>query len=34
LIALFFSSFDHQTFEKVSTVAYALIGVVENEPKE
>jgi hypothetical protein len=34
LIAFFLSSFDHETFEKFATVAYALMGVVENEPKE
>jgi hypothetical protein len=28
LIALFFSSFDHGTFEEVATVAYALISVI------
>jgi hypothetical protein len=27
LIAFFLSSFDHRTFEKVATVAYALMGV-------
>jgi hypothetical protein len=28
LIALFFSSFDHGTFEEVATVAYALMGAL------
>jgi hypothetical protein len=28
LIAFFFSSFDHGTFEEVSTLAYALMGVI------
>jgi hypothetical protein len=31
------SSFDHETFEEVATVAYALMGVIlefETEPKE
>jgi hypothetical protein len=28
LIAFFFSSFDHGTFERVDTVAYALMGVI------
>jgi hypothetical protein len=31
------SSFDHETFEGVATVAYALMGVIlgfETEPKE
>jgi hypothetical protein len=28
LIALFFSSFDHRTFEELATVAYALMGVI------
>jgi hypothetical protein len=34
-IALFFSSFDHGTFEKFATVAYALIVGIEfeTEPK-
>jgi hypothetical protein len=33
----FFSSFGHETFEEVATVAYALMGVIlkfETEPKE
>jgi hypothetical protein len=37
LIAFFFSSFDHGTFEEVSTIAYALMDVIlnfETEPKE
>jgi hypothetical protein len=36
-IAFFFSSFDHRTFEKVATVAYALmVGIFEfeTEPRE
>jgi hypothetical protein len=35
LIAFFFSSFDHGTFEEVATVVYALCGVFEfeTEPK-
>jgi hypothetical protein len=36
-IAFFFSSFDHETFEKVATVAYALMDGIfefETEPKE
>jgi hypothetical protein len=36
LIAFFFSSFDHGTFEEVATVSYALmVGIFEfeNEPK-
>jgi hypothetical protein len=28
LIAFFFSSFDHRTFEEVATVSYALMGVI------
>jgi hypothetical protein len=28
LIAFFLSSFDHNTFEEVATVAYALMGVI------
>jgi hypothetical protein len=28
LISFFFSSFDHETFEEVATVAYALMGVI------
>jgi hypothetical protein len=31
------SSFDHETFEEVATVDYALMGVIlefENEPKK
>jgi hypothetical protein len=35
-IAFFFSSFDHGTFEKVATVAYALLDGIfefETEPK-
>jgi hypothetical protein len=28
LIAFFLSSFDHGTFERVATVAYALMGVI------
>jgi hypothetical protein len=32
--SLFFSSFDHGTFEEVSTVAYALmVGIFEFETK-
>jgi hypothetical protein len=37
LIAFFLSSFDHGTFEEVSTLAYALMGVIlefETDPKE
>jgi hypothetical protein len=37
LIALFFSSFDHGTFEEVATVSYALMDGIfefETEPKE
>jgi hypothetical protein len=37
LIAFFFSSFNHGTFEEVAIVAYALRGVIlefETEPKE
>jgi hypothetical protein len=36
-IALFLSYFNHRTFEEVTTVAYALMGVIlefETEPKE
>jgi hypothetical protein len=36
LIAFFFSSFDHETFEEVATVSYALmVGIFEfeTEPK-
>jgi hypothetical protein len=35
-IAFFFSSFDHETFEEVATVAYALMDGIfefETEPK-
>jgi hypothetical protein len=28
LIAFFLSSFDHGTFEKIATVAYALMGAI------
>jgi hypothetical protein len=28
LISLFFSSFDHGTFEEVATVAYALMDII------
>jgi hypothetical protein len=37
LIAFFLSSFDHGTFDKVATVAYALMDVIfefETKPKE